>query len=73
MLSFMLVSSRATGGNSHCAQRHDGVIPPRLAPIGPAFGVKPCMRRRLGPERQHHRAGRLAIAAETAILVLPPV
>ena len=35
-------------------------------PSGPAFGVKPCMRPRLGPERQDHSARRFGLATPCA-------
>jgi hypothetical protein len=45
--------------NADCAQRRNGVRPPRLMPSWPAFGVKPCMRPRLSPERQDDGSERL--------------
>src|SRR6516225_9364949 len=54
------------GGDAHCPQRHGSFPPSRLMPGRPAFGVKPCMRSRLGPERQDNRARRLGPAAPCA-------
>src|SRR5262249_15144836 len=53
-------------GGCRDPQRHDCISSPRLMPSGPAFGVKPRMSPRLGPERQDHGGGKVWPATPSA-------
>src|SRR6516162_1418423 len=53
-------------GDAHSPQCQDGFFPSPLIPKPPAFGVKPCMRPRLSPERHDNGTGRFRPAAPCA-------
>src|SRR5262245_61590813 len=62
---FVLIAPSCS--NAYCPQRRNGFGPPRLMPTRPAFGVKPCMRPQLSPERQDDSSGRLGPATPCAV------
>src|SRR5437764_283610 len=66
LAGFFVLIVISSCSNAHRTECRNRVGPPRLMPGGPAFGVQPCVRPRLGPKRQDNGTGQFRLATPCA-------